>query len=375
VALLLRGEVKQAVYDQLCAVTPLTGREVPISPEERDLLERLPLETAIDLAELTEREAELAQRLARAGVLVGDEEEHEPLRRAHERIVDGNWNEYSALAHSMWRWRGVDAGLDEEAAPDLAGLTRAFVDRFGLPPPHFVPHREDAPALELPLVDPDERIADLLRARRTTREFDHTAPLALDALSLLLRWVWGCHGYAHLSGESVTLKKTSPSGGGLHPVEVYPLVMRVEGVEPGLYRYRPDDHALEQREPLGEDEARELASLFAARQGYLADADVLFVMTARFQRQFWKYRRHPRAYGVLLMDAAHLSQTFYLLCAELGLGAFVTAAINGADIDERLGLEPFEEGALAICGCGTPGEPVIGIDPTFRPYVPRETRL
>jgi SagB-type dehydrogenase family enzyme len=151
--------------------------------------------------------------------------------------------------------------------------------------------------------------------------------------------------------------------------------MRVEGVEPGLYRYRPDDHALEQREPLGEHEARELASLFAARQGYLADADVLFVMTARFQRQFWKYRRHPRAYGVLLMDAAHLSQTFYLLCAELGLGAFVTAAINGADIDERLGLEPFEEGALAICGCGTPGEPVIGIDPTFRPYVPRETRL
>jgi putative peptide maturation dehydrogenase len=214
-----------------------------------------------------------------------------------------------------------------------------------------------------------------LRARRTTREFDHSAPLPLDALSLLLRWVWGCHGYARVSEDTVTLKKTSPSGGGLHPIEVYPLVLTVEGVEPGLYRYRPDDHALELREALEPAEARELATLFVARQGYLAAADVLFVMTARFARQFWKYRAHPRAYGVLLMDAAHLSQTFYLLCAELGLGAFVSAAINGADIDERLGLEPFEESALAICGCGTPAAPVTDIDPEFLPYVPRETQI
>jgi nitroreductase len=75
------------------------------------------------------------------------------------------------------------------------------------------------------------------------------------------------------------------------------------------------------------------------------------------------------------MDAAHLSQTFYLLCAELGLGAFVTAAINGADIDDRLGLEQFEESALAICGCGTPSPSPSGLDPEFLPYVPRETQI
>jgi nitroreductase len=68
------------------------------------------------------------------------------------------------------------------------------------------------------------------------------------------------------------------------------------------------------------------------------------------------------------MDAGHLSQTLYLVCGELGLGAFVAGAINDATIDERLGLRAFEEGALAICGCGRP-EP-SGLEPVFEPFVP-----
>jgi nitroreductase len=91
------------------------------------------------------------------------------------------------------------------------------------------------------------------------------------------------------------------------------------------------------------------------------------VLVSRFARSFWKYRKHERAYGVLLMDAAHLSQTFYLVAAELGLGAFVTAAINGADAEERLGLDGFSEGALALLGCGRPGER-SELDPEFRRF-------
>jgi putative peptide maturation dehydrogenase len=371
--------VLPATYEQLCAVTPLTGQEVPISTEERDLLERVPVAKEIDPASLGERGAELVARLVDAGLLLDDRPEHEAHRQADAEIRGGGWHVYAALAHAMSRWRGVDAGLGEaeaDALPaDLGELTQEFLERVGPPPPHFVPHRADAAATELPLVDPDERIASLLLARRTTREFDHHTPLPLDTLALLLRWTWGCHGYSRIADDLVALKKTSPSGGGLHPIEVYPLVLSVDGVEPGLYRYRPDDHALELREGLSVGDARELASLFTARQGYLAAADVLFIMTARFPRNYWKYRAHPRAYSVLLMDAAHLSQTFYLLCAELGVGAFVTGAINSADIDERLGLAPFAEGALAICGCGTPGAPTLGLDPEFLPYVPRQTRI
>jgi SagB-type dehydrogenase family enzyme len=100
---------------------------------------------------------------------------------------------------------------------------------------------------------------------------------------------------------------------------------------------------------------------------------MLFIMTSRFYRNFWKYRETPRAYGVLLMDVAHLSQTFYLVCTELGVGAFVTAAINNANIEERLGLDGLVEGGVAVCGCGVPFDREHGMQPDFVPNQPGET--
>jgi Nitroreductase family len=75
------------------------------------------------------------------------------------------------------------------------------------------------------------------------------------------------------------------------------------------------------------------------------------------------------------MEVGHLSQTFYLVCADQDLGAFFTAAINAKNIDERLGLDGFSAGALAISGCGRRlGGPSV-FEPEFRPYVPRETKI
>jgi SagB-type dehydrogenase family enzyme len=114
-------------------------------------------------------------------------------------------------------------------------------------------------------------------------------------------------------------------------------------------------------------EAEAVGSAFLGGQWYFASAPVLFVMAARFDRSFWKYRDHDKAYAAILLDAGHLSQTFYLVCEELRLGAFVAGAINDATIDERLGLRMFEEGALVICGCGRPAP--SGLEPRFEPYL------
>ena len=72
------------------------------------------------------------------------------------------------------------------------------------------------------------------------------------------------------------------------------------------------------------------------------------------------------------MDAAHLSRTLYLVATELGLGAFVTAAINNVDIEERLGLDGYREGVLAVSGCGKPAAEASPFDPEFVPLSPRE---
>src|SRR5262249_10346024 len=97
------------------------------------------------------------------------------------------------------------------------------------------------------------------------------------------------------------------------------------------------------------------------------------IMAARFYRNFWKYRQHRKAYSVVLMDVAHLSQTFYLVCAQLGLGAFLTAAINHVNIEEHLGLDGFAEGGIALTGCGAPTGVNNAFDATCCVYVPGQS--
>ena len=227
---------------------------------------------------------------------------------------------------------------------------------------------------ELPLVERKGELYDVLLRRRTTRSFDRGAPLAQWELAVVLRYVFGYHGYVPLLGQVTTLKRTSPSAGGFHPVEAYPLIMAVDELDPGLYHYNPAQHALELLAPLGVDEARAAANAFVCGQTYFGDAHVVVVLAARFDRAFWKYRNHRKALTALMMDAAHLSQTLYLVATELGLGAFVTAAINNVDIEERLGIDGYREGVLAVCGFGRPAAERSPFDPEFLPFVPRQTR-
>ena len=81
-------------------------------------------------------------------------------------------------------------------------------------------------------------------------------------------------------------------------------------------------------------------------------------------------QQHERAYAVLLLDAGHLSQTFYLVCTRLGLGAFVTAAISASTIEDRLGLDGIGEGPLALLGCGLPAAAKTEWEPAFDVFRP-----
>jgi SagB-type dehydrogenase family enzyme len=191
----------------------------------------------------------------------------------------------------------------------------------------------------------------------------------VDELAALLRWVWGAHGTLRLSGADVGLRRTSPSGGSLHPIEVYPVVRRVKGVSPGLYHYLGGEHALESIAALDEESARKLVEDGTSGQWYFGDADVAFVMTARFRRSYRKYWRHPKAYRTVFLDAGHLSQTFYLLCTELGLGPWVTAALDESVLERALDLDPLDEGIVAVCGCGRPATPDGG-GPLEQRFVP-----
>lgn len=359
-------------------LSALKPDEATLSEQELELVLAVP-------DEWTERSELLAGRpridgvrldeLVRKGVIVSDEPDPDAaeLRRRDETLTADHWSAQAAVHHFTTKWRDVKVDLGDEPATaesldELIEQAAAELERYGRAPSHFASQPEPRGVYHLPASTRGGPLYDVLARRKTSRMFDADQPMTVSQLATVLHQVWGVQGIARLTQDLALLKKTSPSGGGLHPVEVYPLVVRVDGVETGLHHYRVEDHALELITPLELPEAENLVVEFTAGQTYFRPAHALFLMTIRFGRSFWKYRRQSRAYAVVLMDAAHLSQTLYLVCTELGLGAFVTAAINAVNIEDRLGVDGYSEGAILVCGCGPPGESPPGLEPYFRPY-------
>jgi putative peptide maturation dehydrogenase len=360
------------------ALSILQGEVYAISRAELDLALSI---SAREWVEPAESDRERVLELARKGVLVtddGGDPELARLQARDEHLVASDWNLYAAFHYLMTKWRGIDlrTSPDDGEFPWITEEALAdFVAWRGRPPEPFHSLEEPLDVHELPLVRREGGLYDALAARKTTRGFDRSTRVTVDELALVLHQVWGCHGTAPIIEDLYCIKRTSPSGGGLHPVEAYPIVSGVEGVEPGIYHYNVRDHSLELLERLGEEEAVALAADFACGQNYFGTAHVSTVMTARFPRNHWKYPKQQKAYPVILMDAAHLSQTHYLVAGELGLGAYVTIAINALQIEERLGLDGVTEGVVAMVGCGKQRPEGSPFEPRFEPYLPRSEAL
>jgi putative peptide maturation dehydrogenase len=371
---LLRGVVERSSLRRVYGLSPAVGGAVPLTEDQLQLILSLPSDDWV------ESDDPRLQTLADRGLVLrhGADPVDSERRRRDEVLAETGWNAYAALFHFLTRWLGIVLRAwapGGEAVEELPPVRRRDLEQFvadrGPPPPAFHPREPSGPVTELPLVDGDGGIFELLPQRKTTRAFDEGRALSTDELSIVLRSVFGVHGSSTALPGVVTLKRTSPSGGGLHPVEAYLLVANVDGLEPGLYRYLADGHALELIEALASTrKAQQLGISFMCGQTYFGSAHVLVVMAARFERNHWKYNAHDKAYPAILMDAAHLSQTLYLVAAELSLGAFVTAAVNTVDVDERLGLDGYREGSLAICGFGPPAAEPSPFDPKFLPYLP-----
>ena len=79
-----------------------------------------------------------------------------------------------------------------------------------------------------------------IATRRSVRAYATDAPMTIDELSRLLYLTAGTT--ADLQGNA---RRAAPSSGALYPIELYPIVHRVRGLEPGVYHYSVRDHALE----------------------------------------------------------------------------------------------------------------------------------
>ncbi len=185
-----------------------------------------------------------------------------------------------------------------------------------------------------------------LRNRRSVRDFTERSLIQAE-LSYLL---WASTGIRESRGGHDF--RTAPSAGALYPIETYVLVNSVQGIDAGLYHYDIKGHALEllRRGQLGEELAHA-----ALEQDMCADAPVVFIWTAIFERSSWKYGQ--RAYRYVYLDAGHVAANLALSAVAMGLGSCQIAATFDDEVNELLGVDGMEESALYLSVIGRPAPP------------------
>lgn len=235
---------------------------------------------------------------------------------------------------------------------DIEGITSD--QSAGVPVPAMEKPRP-AGAATIDLVPADRltvgtlSVREVIAGRRSRRAF---APgtLSLEELSYLL---WATQGVVKLTPKWSL--RTSPSGGARHPFESYLAVFRVDGVEPGLWRYQPIEHRLCRLERPVEGMAAELdAALFEQLFG----CAVAFLWTVVPYRTEWRY--HAVSHKVILLDAGHLCQNLYLAAESIGCGTCGLGAYDQPALDRFLGVDGVEEMAVyaAPVGRRKPGEKI-----------------
>lgn len=214
--------------------------------------------------------------------------------------------------------------------------------RWGRPPAQYKVY-PDAPRVPLP---PPRDLAntslmDVINRRRSLRDYVQT-PLPLEDLATLLHSAQGIT-------EPTYPKRASPSAGALYPLEVYIAVHRVDGLEPGLYHYAVREHALEQLRAGNMQRPLMVACL---DQEHAQTAAVVFILSAIFQRERWKYQ--GRAYRYVLIEAGHVGQNLYLTATALGLGCCAIGAFYDDALNDLLGVDGEREAALYVLTVGKP---------------------
>lgn len=118
-----------------------------------------------------------------------------------------------------------------------------------VPPPHLIPL---PPHLSTELLEMS--LIQSLISRKTCRSFADDE-ISLSHASTLLYLSLGYlkerdEGIDESIPERLRSRRSSPSGGGLNACDGFIYARRIKGIDPGIYRYHPDHHALSFTRPL-----------------------------------------------------------------------------------------------------------------------------
>ena len=236
-------------------------------------------------------------------------------------------------------------GMSEMETPMMKGLPI---------PPIEKPCSEDARRIDLPAHEACRSISKAALvdaiANRCSRRLFSDEPLSLRGLAFLL---WATQGVRGLIRDGLVTLRNVPSGGGMHPFETYVAAHRVEGLEPGIYRYLAIEHKLLPLPGPWPDLPRRLTAA-ANGQPYVGKAAAVFVWTARPART--EYRYGDDCLKDVLISVGHVCQNLYLACEAVGLGTCATVAYQQDQLDALLGVDGDDEIPLYLAPVGRPSD-------------------
>jgi SagB-type dehydrogenase family enzyme len=218
-------------------------------------------------------------------------------------------------------------------------------------PPYEIALEKDKPLIDLP--DPasiDLGGYDLRQAieeRRSLRRYKEDS-LSLEELSYLL---WLTQGVKKVDEKRHVVWRTVPSAGCRHPFETYLSINRVEGLEPGLYRYVATQHQLVVLDI--SDTFNDQLTEACMGQRQVATSAVTFIWAAVPYRTVWRYSE--RSYRYLYLDAGHVCQNLHLAAESINCGICAIGAYDDDAADQLLGFDPPDMFVIYMATLGRKG--------------------
>jgi len=200
------------------------------------------------------------------------------------------------------------------------------------------------------------RFDAVVAKRHTVRSFTGD-PWDFDHLCTSLRVGGGVTRAATvplMSGGDVTLRfRAAPSGGGIYPVELCVVALRIEGLPRGIYRFNPTKDALVHQG--GEDAAdRFVASCAVPDESIsLSRACAVVALVGYPWRSMRKYG--PRGLRLAFLEAGAIAEHLNLAVTALGYGSVDCASFYDVEAEEALGLDGHHQVLLHTVVIGCPG--------------------
>jgi SagB-type dehydrogenase family enzyme len=200
--------------------------------------------------------------------------------------------------------------------------------------------------IPLPTVPPTTELERAIHGRRSVRAFSGRGVTPTE-LARLLYYAYGRTG----DHPAPNYYRAVPSGGALYPLEVYPVVLRGDGLPEGICHYNAEHHRLDLLRA-----GNFLPQLKEVLHGSGIDLDgaaVVVVLSSVLRRNLFKY--HDRGYRMVLMEAGEVAQNLALQATSLGLGTVFMGGFFDDELARLLGLDEVSEPCLLPIVVGRPG--------------------